>query len=136
MAGGRPSKYSPAYCAEVVAAGEEGFSLTAFAGMIGVSRDTVNEWTRVHAEFSAAVKVHGAKRVAYLERTMLSAEQGPQVTARIFALKNADPENWRDRREVEHTGTVQVDHRLAAQQEIIELFGEQPLQIEGGTDGE
>lgn len=36
---------------------------------------------------------------------MLTAENGPQVTSRIFALKNADPEEWRDKTEVATTHT-------------------------------
>jgi hypothetical protein len=108
MAGGRPSKFSEAYCNEVIAAGEEGLSLTAFAGIIGVARSTINEWMGAHSEFSEAVKVHAAKRTLCLERGLLSSEQGPKVTARIFALKNADPENWKDKHEVEHSGAVNV----------------------------
>jgi hypothetical protein len=108
MGAGRPSKFRTAYCDEVIAAGEEGLSLTAFAGTIGVSRDTVNEWTRAHPEFSDAIKIHQAKRTAYLERTLLSSDQGPRVTARIFALKNADPENWKDKQDVEHSGHINV----------------------------
>lgn len=108
MGAGRPSKFRTTYCDEVIAAGQEGLSLTAFAGIIGVSRDTVNEWTRAHPEFSDAVKIHQAKRTEYLERTLLSSEQGPKVTARIFALKNADPDNWKDKQDVEHSGGVTV----------------------------
>lgn len=82
-----------------------GYSLTAFAGMIGVHRDTLYEWAKVHDEFSDALKRHKAKRVFKLETDLLSAEAtGPYVTARIFALKNADPDEWRDKREYEHTG--------------------------------
>jgi hypothetical protein len=108
MGVGRPTKFKPAYCSEVIAAGQEGLSLTAFAGSIGVCRDTVNEWTREHPEFSDAVKVHQAKRTEYLERTLLSSEQGPKVTARIFALKNADPENWKDKHEHDVGGNLTV----------------------------
>lgn len=85
-----------------------GLSLTAFAGDIGVSRDTVNEWQRVYPEFSDAVKVAKAKRTAALERGMFAAESGPQVTARIFALKNADPEEWREKQHVEHSGGIEA----------------------------
>lgn len=108
MPGGRPSKYSEAYCREVISAGEEGLSLTAFAGIIGVARSTINEWMGEHPEFSEAVKVHAAKRTLCLERGLLSSEQGPKVTARIFALKNAAPEEWKDKHEVEHSGGVKV----------------------------
>lgn len=81
-----------------------GLSLTAFAGDIGVARSTINEWIDNHPEFSEAVKIGKAKRTAFLERGMLGADTGPAVTARIFALKNADPDEWREKREVEHFG--------------------------------
>lgn len=104
MAGGRPSKYSPAYCNEVIEICATGLSLTAFAGDIGVARSTVNKWMEEHPEFSEAVKVAKAKRTAALEKQMLSAENGPTVTARIFALKNADPDEWREKTHQEVTG--------------------------------
>lgn len=85
-----------------------GLSLTAFAGEIGVARSTINEWIDNYPEFSEAVRVAKAKRTLALERGMLTAENGPAVTARMFALKNADPEEWRDKRELQHSGEVAV----------------------------
>jgi hypothetical protein len=38
-----------------------------------------------------------AARVAALEAKLLSTSQGVGVTAAIFALKNADPDEWQDR---------------------------------------
>lgn len=96
MPAGRPTKYRPEFCELVIKDGEQGLSLTAFAGGIGIDRSTVNEWMSVHPEFSQAVKRHGAARTRYLEQTLLSESQGPRVTARIFALKNAAPDEWRD----------------------------------------
>lgn len=107
MPGGRPSKYDPAYCEEVIADGNIGYSLTAFAGKIGVDRDTITEWAKVHPEFSLAVKAHKAARTRFLETGLLNGDAtGPNVTSRIFALKNAAPEEWRDKHEVEHSGEV------------------------------
>lgn len=103
-AGGRPTKYDPAYCEAVIEDGKVGLSLTAFAGGIGVARSTINEWMAAHPEFSEAVKRHQAARTRYLEETMLSSEQGPRVTARIFALKNAAPDEWKDKVTNEHVG--------------------------------
>lgn len=85
-----------------------GLSLTAFAGDIGVARSTINEWIESFPEFSEAVRVGKAKRTAALERGMLGAESGPAVTARMFALKNADPEEWREKQHVEHSGELTV----------------------------
>lgn len=105
---GRPSKYDEAFCDQVIDFMGQGLSLTAFAGEISVARSTINEWINNHPEFSEAVKIGQAKRTASLERGLLSEEIGPKVTARIFALKNADPEGWRDKREVEHSGEMTV----------------------------
>ena len=38
-----------------------------------------------------------AARVAALETKLLATSQGVGVTAAIFALKNADPDEWQDR---------------------------------------
>lgn len=99
---GRPTKYKPAYCNEVIETMATGLSLTAFAGLIGVARSTINEWMENHPDFSEATRVGKAKRTLALEKGMLSAESGPAVTARMFALKNADPEEWREKQHIEH----------------------------------
>jgi hypothetical protein len=104
---GRPSKYDPKYCEALIADAREGLSLTAFAGGIGVARSTINEWIEHHPEFSEAVKQHAAIRTRCLETGLLSAEMGPRVTARIFALKNAAPDEWKDK--IAHVGGDESD---------------------------
>ena len=102
---GRPSSYDPAFCDEVESLMRQGFSKTAAAGAIGVSRDTLLEWTKVHADFSGAVKRGEAARTHKLETDLLLAPDGPNVTSRIFALKNAAPEEWKDKQSVDHTNS-------------------------------
>lgn len=105
---GRPSKFDPAYCDQVIDFMAEGYSLTAFAGSIRVARSTINEWMGEHSEFSEAVGVGKAARTLSLEKGLLETDVGARVTARVLALKNADPEGWRDKQEVEHSGGVKV----------------------------
>ena len=101
--GGQPTKYRPEFCAEVKTFMALGYSISAFAGHVEVSRETVYEWARTIPEFADALEVARGKRVQTLEEGLLRVDQsGPAVTARIFALKNAAPHEWRDR--VEHTG--------------------------------
>ena len=113
---GRPTKYVSAFCDQVIEAGAKGFSLAAFAGMIGVCRDTVQEWARVHPEFSAAVKAHKAKRAwIWEQRLMRIADEGGgngSATAIIFALKNVAPEEFADRVLNQHTGPTDGPVRL------------------------
>jgi hypothetical protein len=106
MAGGRPSKYSDAYCTEVINCLAEGHSVTAFAGRIGVARSTVFKWADEHPEFSDALKTGQAKATEFWERILVkvASEGGGNATATIFGLKNRAHEDWSDRTVTEHTG--------------------------------
>jgi hypothetical protein len=106
---GRPTKYDPAYCEEVIGLMSQGLSLTAFAGHIGVARSTINEWMAAHPDFSEATRVGQAARTLCLEKTLLAGESGPKVTGHIFALKNAAPDDWKDKREMEIPGGLQIN---------------------------
>lgn len=105
---GRPSKYSEAYCQEVISFMAQGFSVTAFAGEIGVNRDTVYEWARVHPDFSDSLTKAHAKRMRWWEERLCNMAQTGTGNAAsiIFALKNLQPEDWRDKLEVANTQTV------------------------------
>ena len=108
-AGGRPSEYKQEFCDKVVEAMAAGLSLTAFAGSIRVARETVYAWTAQHREFSDAVARGRAARTLHLERKLLAARYGAQCSAAIFALKNAQPDEWRD---LKHTETMHL-HAIA-----------------------
>src|SRR5690606_1420426 len=96
---GRPSKYSPAYCEEVIRFLAQGHSVTAFAGEIGVARSTVFKWAAEIPEFSDALSIGQAKAVATWERVLLEIARngGGNATAAIFALKNRAPDDWREK---------------------------------------
>lgn len=81
-----------------------GYSLTATCGELGIYRQRVYEWAEEDQDLADALKMGKQKRVLKLEADLLSAESGPEVTSRIFALKNAAPEEWRDKVTQEHTG--------------------------------
>lgn len=108
MTAGRPSKYSEAYCNEIIEHMATGASIASFAGLIGVSRDTISEWAKVHEEFSAAVKIGKAKCASWWEgrlRTIAETGGGPgAATASIFGLKNMAPDDWREKTETEISG--------------------------------
>lgn len=105
MPAGRPSKYEPRFCEEVESLMRLGYSKTAVAGAIGVDRDTFLNWAKEHPAFFGAVKRGEAARTHKLETDLLLARDGPNVTSRIFALKNAAPEEWREKQVVDHTNS-------------------------------
>jgi hypothetical protein len=105
MAGrGRPTEYTPELGEQILALMEQGLSLTAAAAECDVHRQRVYEWEGRHPEFAELTKLARSKRQAFLERRLMSAADGPIVTSSIFALKNTNPEDWRDKRELEHAG--------------------------------
>jgi hypothetical protein len=102
---GRPSKYSEAYCNEVVEHMREGASLTSFAAEIGVARSTINEWIDNHPAFSEAVNKGKAKCAAWWEKQgrLGATGQAPvNPTLVIFGLKNMAGDDWRDRKDHNH----------------------------------
>jgi hypothetical protein len=96
----------------------KGYSLTALAGELGQSKDTLYEWIATHPPFSDAITKARASRVAALETRLLSANNGGVAATSIFALKNADPDEWREVRyaNIEHTVNLDgiTDEQLAA----------------------
>lgn len=112
---GRPTKYRKEYCEAVVEHMSDGASLTSFAASIDVCRATINVWADEHPEFLEAVKAGKAKCAAWWERTArTNAVEGTgNATLCIFGLKNMSEDDWRDRKEVEHGGSIGLRHEDA-----------------------
>ena len=107
---GRPSKYEPRYCDEVVEFCREGYSITAFAGEIGVARDTLTDWGARYPEFLAALKRAKSACARWWEergRSIGEGGGGPgSATLVTFQLRNQAPDDFQDRRQVEHSGST------------------------------
>lgn len=109
MTAGRPTDFKPGMGEEILQFMASGLSLAASAAELGIHRQRVYEWMERHPEFADTVKLAQAKRQLFLERRLLSADAGPVVTSTIFALKNAGPEDWREKVETQHSGSIKVD---------------------------
>ena len=108
MPAGRPSKYDPAFCDVVIAAGEEGKTLAGMAEALDVDRDTINNWREAHPEFSRAVKRGLQKAQAWWEDqgrvATFGGIDGFNATSYIFQMKNRFREDWNDTIKQELTG--------------------------------
>ncbi len=92
---GRPSTFKEEYCDIAIDFMSKGFSQTALAGHLSISKDTLFEWIRLHPSFADANNIAKPKRVEALERTLLTTESSAVVNSRKFALLNADAKEWR-----------------------------------------
>lgn len=62
-------------------------------------------------EYTEVKKVYKNGKVIGEER--VTKQLAPDTTAQIFWLKNRQPQDWRDRRHIEHEGSMEVNNPLA-----------------------
>jgi DNA-binding XRE family transcriptional regulator len=97
---GRPSKYDPKYCNDIIVFMSEGKSQTAFAGKIGITRGTINDWADEHPEFAESLEIAKAKCQAYWEDLgqayLVEDYQGSKINAQIyqFNMRNRFKEDY------------------------------------------
>ena len=105
-AGRFESKYDPAYCGEVRQYGEDGYSTSAMAAKLKVSRQTLYNWAESHPEFAAALDQGIALAGAWWEDRLRDIARGEDgnATAAIFGVKNRSRDDWRDVSGVELSG--------------------------------
>lgn len=89
----------------------QGLSFETFAGVVGVCRDTIYEWARVHEDFSYAKKHGNMKRNEVVEKLYIQAATGHNKKANaammIFWMKNCV--GWKDRVESESRQITTID---------------------------
>lgn len=104
---GRPSKYDPKMCTDIMPLFEQGKSLASVAKFLGISRETMNVWRKDYQEFSDAILEGIYLSQAWWEEAgqngLFSEFQGPKINSQIWMLnmKNRFGEDWRDKQELE-----------------------------------
>ena len=146
MPAGRPTSYKPEYCEQAVKLSKMGATDVEMADFFEVAISTLNLWKIKHTEFSESLRVGkeiADKRVVdslyqramgythpdvdirvvegAIVKTDLVKHYPPDTTAMIFWLKNRDPSNWRDKTDIEHSGTVAGMTDEQIEQKIREL---------------
>lgn len=106
--GGRPTIYTPDLGEKILALMVEGYSLAASAASLGIHRQRVYDWSDKYPDFKEIVELAKGNRQFFLERRLLTSDSSAIVSSTIFALKNASPDDWRDKQEVDHTGSMQI----------------------------
>lgn len=144
---GRPSKYKPENAEKVRVLCEHGATNKEVADFFQVDLSTIRNWATTYPEFFAALKLgktaaddrveqslyHRAMGYSHDAVKILMTKEGdvyreeyvehypPDTVACIFWLKNRRPEQWRDKVEVEHSGTVALVEEMRAARERAQL---------------
>ena len=120
---GRPTKYRPEMCEQIVEHMASGLSKFASAAKMGVNMDTLYEWARVHPEFSVAIKQGEQESILFWESLGIKGAAGEQegfnATAWIFNMKNRL--HWVDKSEKAVTHSGGTDNKIT-----IELVDAHP----------
>ena len=138
MAAGRPTSYKEDFAQQAKKIAELGATDQEIADFFEVDVRTIYRWKHDHSEFCQALKVGKVIADERVERSLYQraigyeqdevkifmpanaaepvyapfrAKVAPDVTAAIFWLKNRRSQDWRDKREVEHSGGVEVSSK-------------------------
>lgn len=127
----------------------DGLSDEQIAENMGISRSTLNEWKNKYSDISDTLKkgkevVDRQVENALLKRAMgyrytevtkervdgslvvtkqVTKEVIPDTTAQIFWLKNRKPNEWRDKKDIEHSGEVNNPFASLTTEELKKLAG-------------
>lgn len=130
----RPTKYKPEYAIQAEKLCKLGATDMELADFFCVDKATVNRWKSEFPDFCASVKTGKVDADERVERSLFARATGyehedvdirvvegaivqthirkhypPDTTAGIFWLKNRRPKEWRDKQEMEHSGSVTVE---------------------------
>lgn len=134
----RPSKFKQEYIDQARKLCLLGATDEDLAGFFEVSESTINEWKLAHVEFSESIKrgklqadanvadrlyqramgfehddVHVSNYQGDVTLTPIRKVYAPDTGAAIFWLKNRQGKHWREKQEVEHSGSA-LESLLAA----------------------
>jgi hypothetical protein len=133
----RPTSFKPEYVEQARKLAELGATDREAAEFFKVAESTLYLWKHTQPEFSEALKVGKETADARVEQSLYRRALGyshdavkistvdgeivqtpyvehfpPDTTAAIFWLKNRKPDDWRDRREMAHSGEIDTRSKI------------------------
>ena len=134
---GRPSRYRPELIEEAYSLALLGYTDAQIASAFGVVEETLNQWKRVHDGFSASIARGKELADAKVAKSLYERALGyshpavkifmpagaekpiyadfvehfpPDTTAASLWLRNRQPKLWRDKTDVQHSGSIGLEH--------------------------
>lgn len=127
---GQPTLYRQEYCALLVEHMSQGLSYEAFAGVVGVSRQTLYDWEHANQEFSDAKKAAVEKSRLFWEKLGIdniinesfgnnNGSRSLNASTWIFNMKNRF--GWRDKQPDEVDTVINNNNSVSADTSDEEL---------------
>lgn len=101
-------KYKKEYCEEIIKLMAEGYSMEAFAGYIGVHRDTIYDWLKKYPEFAEAKDIGSAKSRYFYEKVSKLGMTGkiPGFNHATWQFNMQNRFEWSAKQKIEENKTV------------------------------
>lgn len=132
--GGRPTKYKKEYAEQAYKLCLLGATDEELADFFDTTFQTVNAWKKAHPEFLESLKdgkeradaeiakslyhrakgyehsdIHISNYQGEITKTPIIKHYPPDTGAAMAWLKNRQPKKWRDKQEIEHSGSVKLE---------------------------
>ncbi|MCP4044611.1 MAG: hypothetical protein GY732_01310 [Gammaproteobacteria bacterium] len=106
---GRPTKYKPEMCDEVIEIAKTGVSKRALAATLGIANQTMLDWCNpenpcFQPKFSDAVKQAEAECYKFWEETTIDNLKDKDINVGVLALIMRNMHKWDQKQQVEVTG--------------------------------
>jgi len=150
MPGGQPTKFNEKVRRQAMVLAAKGFTDKEMAEVFDVKEQTINNWKRAHPKFFESLKESKLKAdrlveralyeracgYSYQEERICNTSGGPEVVkttkhyppdpvSMIFWLKNRQPDNWSDKKQVDLNIGLQGATDREIEEELIELAANQ-----------
>jgi AcrR family transcriptional regulator len=136
---GRPTDYRPAFVEKAGKLFAGGSTVYEVANYLGIAVSTIYKWFGEHADFAEACRLGRETADQRIEHSLYHRANGysfeservfqfqgqivrasvvehvpPDTGAAIFWLKNRRPKEWREKQELEHSGTLTLEELVLA----------------------
>ena len=103
---GRPTKYKPEYCEQIVELGKQGYSKARMACAFEVARSTLDDWAAEHKEFYDSITRAREESLAFYEAKAAEGLDAMGFNSALWGklMGGMFPDDYSDRKKLEVTG--------------------------------
>lgn len=120
MSRGRPTKYDPAYCVKVKDLMMQGASKVEVAYHFGVHTDTIQEWEKVHPDFSVAIKEGVSLSEGWWQMQARKSLENQKFNSTLWYMNMKNRFGWSDKQETREVKDFSYSEKIESARKRLE----------------